>query len=513
MIDYAFIDDHNEHHELQNFSLRYPNARIIPAQANSPKNETYQCDETTHHWQETLIWKVAGFKEQFIALALAEGYDYLFLVDSDLYLHPETLRHLISLEKDIVSEVFWTKWAPDLQALPQVWLSGQYKLYSEPRGEALNEAAANQATLEFLKQLSRPGTYKVGGLGACTLISAKALSAGVSFQEIYNLDLIGEDRHFCVRAAALGFELFADTHYPPYHIYRKSELAGLKQYKKNLKKTFNVSESLHLSSTVDKLKDNGADNIPYSNLSAYNSSTRDSESGCTAGITLGMLIRNEAGRYLYDVLDHAAQYVSKAVILDDASEDESAEICRSVFARYNIPLTLVRNKEAGFHNEILLRKQLWQLLISTHPSWILCLDADEIFEASAPPALKALAQRADVDYFAFRLYDMWSSTHYRDDTHWMAHHYYRPLLIRYRSDFDYVWQETPQHCGRYPLNILEQKGEMNPLRVKHLGWANPRERLAKYFRYKRLDPDAKYGIAAQYESILDPCPNLIPWQD
>ena len=31
--------------------------------------------------------------------------------------------------------------------------------------------------------------------------------------------MFGEDRHFCIRAAALGLSLYVDTHYPAYHIY------------------------------------------------------------------------------------------------------------------------------------------------------------------------------------------------------------------------------------------------------------------------------------------------------
>lgn len=492
-VDFAFIDDHNEHNLLQEFCRQHTQTRIIrPQTPDQSINQDYHCDETTHHWQETLIWKVAEFKDRLIALALEEHYDYLFLVDSDLYLQPETLAHLIQLKKDIVSEVFWTKWSPDLRPLPQVWLFDQYQMYPAPRGETLSEADINQKTLEFLNQLSQPGTYKVGGLGACTLINAKTLAAGVSFQEIYNLGLVGEDRHFCVRAAALGFELFADTHYPPYHIYRESELIGLQEFKKKL-----TSESVH----------------PQDMRVTQKSPSTRKDNSSDSGITLGMLLRNEAGRYLEEVLSHTTQYVSRAVILDDASEDNSAEICQSIFQEKGIPLTLISNKQAGFHNEILLRKQLWEMLIASHPSWILCLDADEIFEDSAPTQLRALSARNDVDYFAFSLYDMWSCTHYREDDNWTAHRYYRPLLLRYNPHFEYLWKETPQHCGRFPMNIINLQGEISPLRIKHLGWMKPQERLEKYFRYKRLDPHAAYGIASQYDSILDPSPNLVPWKD
>lgn len=230
VLDFAFVDDHNEYDLLNKFSADKSNVRVFPG---SPE-DSYFCNEITHYWRENLIWKIAAYKDQFIKLALEEGYDYLFLIDSDLYVQPQTLKHLIALQKDIVSEVYWTRWQPGTFPLPQVWVTGHYQLYSSQRGETLNQEEINKRTDEFLQMLYVPGTYKVGMLGACTLVSRKALSLGVSFSQIYNLDLWGEDRHFCIRAAVLNLELYADTHYPPYHLYRESELEGLKYYKKQL---------------------------------------------------------------------------------------------------------------------------------------------------------------------------------------------------------------------------------------------------------------------------------------
>ncbi len=482
-LDFAFIDDNNEHDLLDAFSRGRDNTRVFRA---GPE-DSYLCDETTHHWREELIWKVAAFKDRFIRMALEEGYDYLFLVDSDLYLHPRTITHLVSLGKDIVSEVYWTRWTPALIPLPQVWVADQYRLYRAARGEVLSEEEEEKRTKEFLQMLSRPGTYKVGGLGACTLISRKALSLGVSFGEIYNLSFSGEDRHFCIRAAALGLELYADTHYPPFHIYRESELEGLKAYKEKI---------LPASAGRKPVPRSPGDKPPGKGIKGNS-------------ITLAMLVRNEAGRYLERVLRHASRYIDRAVILDDASEDNTVEVCREVLK--NVPLTLVSNRKPSFDNEVVLRKQLWELAVGTDPDWILILDADEIFEEKAPDILRSLARQPDVYHYSFRLYDMWDENHYREDLYWNAHKYYRPFMVRYVRGFDYVWKETPLHCGRFPVNINSFKGKVVELRIKHLGWIKPEDRLKKYYRYKKLDPEATYGIAEQYLSILDPGPNLVPW--
>ncbi|MEW6726099.1 MAG: glycosyltransferase [Bacillota bacterium] len=485
---FVFVDDNDEESDLlRNFAAGRTNVRIF----RGGTSEEYRCDENTHHWRDSLVWKVAAYKDRFIDMAKDEGFNFLFLVDSDLVLHPKTLIHLAGLGKDIVSEVFWTRWQPELPPLPQVWVAHDYRLYEAQRDEVLDNDEMVRRISAFLKMLQQPGTYKVGGLGACTLISRKAILMGVSFKEIYNLDLTGEDRHFCIRAAALGLELYADTYYPPYHIYRESELAGLEAYKNR-----------HFSAAPQPASQEA---LQVKVQAAGRRAKRGSR------ITLAMLVRNEAGRYLERVLKHAARYVDSAVILDDASDDNTVEVCRTALG--HILLTLVSNGEPSFSNEIVLRKQLWNLAVGTDPDWILVLDADEIFEDRAVQELRGLAANPGVEVYSFRLYDMWDEQRYREDAYWTAHRYHRPFMVRYVPGFNYEWQETPQHCGRFPRNITQLKGAASDLRVKHLGWMKPADRLAKYYRYKQLDPQGRYGIMEQYLSILDPKPNLVAWTE
>lgn len=469
-LEYMFIDDNDQpSKELQAFGEGRPGVVILKG---TEQSQLYQCNEQTHFWQDDIVWKVARYKDYFIQAARERGYDYLFLVDSDLALHPKTITHLVSLDKGIVSEVYWTKWEQQLIPLPQVWLGGQYRLYELEAGKELSPDEVARRQQEFISKLYCPGTYKVGGLGACTLLSQAALQAGVSFQKIYNLDLVGEDRHFCVRAAALGLELYADTCYPPFHIYRESELPMLAHHKEQ----YDFAQSK-----------------PRPRL------------------TLAMLVRNEADRYLEKVLTHATRYVDQAVILDDASTDRTVDVCKQCLGK--LPHQIIVNEEAGFHNEVTLRKQLWELAVQTKADWILILDADEVFENAIVDVMPHLLNNPNVDAYYFRLYDMWNETQYREDEYWQAHKIYRPFLVRYRPEHPYVWQDSPQHCGRLPVNIGSLRGVPCQVRLQHLGWARPADRLEKYSRYKKLDPEARYGIQAQYQSILDPKPALIVWQN
>ncbi len=383
-VDHLFVDD-NDCPESSDLLHGFGSAIIWPG----GRDEDYHCDEDTHHWNDILVRKVAGFKDKIIAYARDNGYDYLFLVDSDLVLHPKTLTHLVSLDKDIVSEVFWTVWTPGSPPMPNVW---QYESYGGVHPD-------------FLDMLRKPGIYEVGGLGACTLLSRRALETGVSFAPIENLSRWGEDRWFCVRAQVLGLELWADTHYPPYHIYRESELPGLVVWK-----------------------------------------GRQRERG--SKITVGMLVRNEAGRYLDRILWQVARCANRVVILDDASTDGSPQLCQDVFnsslgynkfsgktsknGGYSIEDSLiVSNEERGFNNEVDLRKQLWELAIKNNPDWIIILDADELLEPRALEEVRRMAADPEAEAWSFRLYDMWDADHYRDDALWNAHRRPWPMMVRH----------------------------------------------------------------------------------
>ncbi|MDU0200306.1 glycosyltransferase [Paenibacillus sp. MAH-36] len=231
IVNYLFVDD-NEAKASQQLLLDFQANYGRTVIHNEEKHAAaYEKDEFTHYWPEDTIWKVAKMKDAILSYALEKKFDYVFLIDSDLILHPHTLEQLVSANKAIVANIFWTKWQPDTMEMPQVWLSDQYTLYHKSRQESLSDEESARRTWQFFAQLRIPGIYEVGGLGACTLISRKAIQAGVRFAEIPNLSFWGEDRHFCIRARAMGFSLYVDTHYPAYHIYRKSELAGVDAYK------------------------------------------------------------------------------------------------------------------------------------------------------------------------------------------------------------------------------------------------------------------------------------------
>lgn len=230
-------------------------------------------------------------------------------------------------------------------------------------------------------------------------------------------------------------------------------------------------------------------------------------------ITLSMCVKNEASSYLSEMLSSCCEYIDNAVIIDDASTDNTVEICENILK--NIPHTIVRNDVSLFVAEWKLRMLQWEETIKTNPEWILFLDADEIFEDNFKFQIRELLSSDQSIYiYKFRLYDLWDGNHYRSDALWTAHLHYEAFMLRYDPSFKYLFaRKTNQHCGRMPSNIKYLKAKQSNLRLKHYGWIDEEKRKEKYKRYMALDPNGKDGSFLQYQSILDENPHLVEWKE
>jgi GT2 family glycosyltransferase len=476
-IDYMFVDDNIDDKSSQLLAgFEREESKVIIIRGK--ELGVYECNDESHLWDDNLMLKVANYKNSIINYAIDYNYDYLFFVDSDLVLHPNLIEHLKIQDKDIISEIFWSQWHKNRPFEPNVWMFDEYDLVPKKLGEVLSDKEMEIRQTKFLNQLRIPGVYEVGGLGACTLLSRASLVKGVSFEPIKNLTIHGEDRFFCIRAAVLGIELFVDTTYPAYHIYRETDLAGVQEY---------VEDCEADLAFVRQYKEEGNK------------------------ITLSMIVKNEAGRYLKQVLESLKGHIDEAVIIDDASSDDTINMCRDILKE--IPVHLIQNDKSMFASEVDLRKKQWDETVKTNPDWILNIDADEILENNFWVNAQKLINDRDYDLYCFRLYDMWNETQYREDKYWNAHSIYRPFLMRYQPDFKYIWNDAAQHCGRFPINTSSIPKTTSEFRVKHFGWATPVDREEKYKRYQLLDSDAIFGIKEQYDSILDSNPNLIKWDE
>lgn len=171
-----------------------------------PAARGYERNEQTHRWESVAIARVAAIKNHAIDTFLKTDSDHLFLIDSDVIPEPGTVEHLLEADQPIISSVFWTRWQPDAEEMPNVWDIHNYGFVGS------------------WERFRRRGHHVVGGLGACTLIHRSVFESGVRFDAVAGVNFHGEDRHFCIRASARDIPLTACTHMDVKHIYRESDL-------------------------------------------------------------------------------------------------------------------------------------------------------------------------------------------------------------------------------------------------------------------------------------------------
>jgi len=166
--------------------------------------EEYRKTEDVHLWTARNMERMSDLRNICCRMVLAGGYDAWLSADTDLVLNPHTLEWLIAADKDIVSEIFWTRNA-DGGLWCNAWMSDQYNLEGHGR------------------DWMEPGLYQVGMTGALMLVKRRVFEVGVGYARIPNIldALRGEDRHFCIRAACAGFDIWMDTHAPAVHLYTR----------------------------------------------------------------------------------------------------------------------------------------------------------------------------------------------------------------------------------------------------------------------------------------------------
>jgi hypothetical protein len=491
-VSYFFIDDNDNPFSvklLREFTPNYGSQGTIKTVL---PNDLY----TPHRWTGALIKKLAGFKERILEYARDNSY-HVFLVDSDLILHPATLKQLMAADKDIVAEIYWSKLPNFIDCreitaiLPQVWVGEPNNHVEHSYGERLSEAEKRYRQNNFLYRLDLPGLYEVSGVRGCIYISEAAIKSGLSYLPLENINLPSADDYFSLRAAAAGFKVYVDTHYPAYHLLNKDSLPHAAEY---IKKS---SSELALKITN------------WSNSSATPSEQRQVKTSANK-LTLAILVQANSLHYLHRSLSQAARYIDNAVVLDNTGDERTAAICRETLDK--IPVAIHVNTAPEL-SEQQLRKELWNHAANTAPDWILILDPTEILEDAASSEIRRLLEDDRWDHYAFPIYDFWNETHYREDMFWQSHQSEQILLLRYQPNFIYCWQDDSPIPERFPANIKATSGTFSHWRVKNFSWATREDRQRQFERYQNLPPGAGYEVMLKYKTLFRENPRLIRWRD
>ena len=179
--------------------------------------DLYQKTHNDHIWTRANLEKMEPLRNATIERALKGKYDYWWSIDTDVIVKPETLRVLLDADKDIVSEVFWTR-----SRIGTWWCNGWMHDQADADGHFTD------GTWKV------PGLYQVGMTGACTLVKTKVFRAGVNYSRLNCIRyLVGEDRWFSIRAEAHGFEMWLDTHCPAEHLFTPELREDYRRRKEN----------------------------------------------------------------------------------------------------------------------------------------------------------------------------------------------------------------------------------------------------------------------------------------
>lgn len=229
-VSYYFVDDNVDSLSsdlLQSFAKR--NDTII-----KKGTELFQTNDNYdgHNWKFETLAKVTVYKNTIIQYCIDNNYDYLFLIDSDIVLDKRSLLQLLSDDVEIVSNVFWNQWKENGTLTPQCFWMPDIYIQESSWNTMRPFSESHKMKMDVVEQMKTPGLYSVDGTGACTLIKREALEKGVNFTEIPNVKLLGEDRPFCIRAGALGYTLYMDTHYPAYHCSKEIYLDRVEEFRR-----------------------------------------------------------------------------------------------------------------------------------------------------------------------------------------------------------------------------------------------------------------------------------------
>ena len=191
-----------------------------------------------------------------------------------------------------------------------------------------------------------------------------------------------------------------------------------------------------------------------------------------------ILVKNEENRYLREVLTDLEEYVDEIVILDDCSTDNTASICRSFKKVFGKSLDV----SIGQTDEKTARETLYKMTISRNPDWILCPDADEMFENKFKNEVRKMME-SSFNWYSFNRYDFWTPDSYSG----ISPSCMKSLrkLFRYLPDKPTYFYSAFLHCGSTPIWVFEDNnGQETNIRFKHFGFIRKEDRLARIQRNK-----------------------------
>lgn len=203
-------------------------------------------------------------------------------------------------------------------------------------------------------------------------------------------------------------------------------------------------------------------------------------------ISAGLIIRNEADRYLRFALENLATFVDIVCIYDDGSSDDWEDLIpRGLLTKVAAVSARERDAQPSFHRHAIGRNKLLELTLGTAPDWIVASDADELFTDGL--ALRRACETTRADVLSVEISEAWELCDdricTREDGGWRSH----PIGAVWRASklggraLSLADKDTA--TGRVPDAIHRVASTSSGVGLVHLGWANETERAARYKRH------------------------------
>lgn len=209
---------------------------------------------------------------------------------------------------------------------------------------------------------------------------------------------------------------------------------------------------------------------------------------------LALIAFRDEEKLLPGLFSHLRDYVDGFVGFDDCSTDRSAEIARTepkmleCFERH-VP-------SADHFFEVQNRETLLRAAHRHAARWVLCCDADERYETRFLEQLRALARNPPAQILGLRLVAVWEN--FRQHRVGRARKFVffpstDPLPYHRAGRLHQPW--FPPRLARAPRAVLDYY-------IYHLGSLTRQDRLSRYEKFNRIDPDFKHQPQG-YENIID----------
>lgn len=225
-------------------------------------------------------------------------------------------------------------------------------------------------------------------------------------------------------------------------------------------------------------------------------------------IISGTVTHNE--KYIYDCLNSLKQFCDLIIIVDDGSES-GYRLCLRDYALNNPKVSYFEIPKTDREYE--RRSFLWEKISehSKEKDFITILDADETIDYQDIPKLKSYLENPDIECLEIILYNMWSKDEYRVDGYWNPRYGVKKRIFRYQKQRPFQpfpFYKELKECGEVPAYVFSLPAVRTDIKLLHLGYILPEDRIKKYNFHKKIDPEGKFHLSSHIESILNPNPVL-----